>query len=565
MVDWITNEAPKVIVVGIWLAINIIIFAVTYVNYRDEDEFYYLRSLIGSSLFWARGSAACLNFNVMLILIPVCRKLISFIRGSCGCCPRVLRRQMDKNITYHKYIAYMISLHTAIHIGAHYFNFERFAEAQLAKGDDIRNYLSRLPTTSNGSWLNPIRSSDPDPTKELFKTVAGVTGVVITLCLVIIVSSSTEIIRRCYYELFWYAHHVFIIFFLGFLIHGAQMIIHKQNNLSVHPISICAEKPKTWGTSPCAIPEFEGSIPNSWIWLLVPAVIYTIERLARFISGLQRVVVTKVITHQSRAFEIQMQKKGFHAAPGQYILIQCPSVSKLEWHPFTLTSAPNDDYFSVHIRQVGDWTNALAKHFGVGGEFREPSQMPKIYVDGPYGTAAGDILDYDVAVLVGCGIGITPFASVLKSVWYKFCHPKQTPPLQRVYLFWVCPEVTAFEWFQGLLLDLEQQMRQRNTTDFLKYFIYLTSKSLNPNQARNIILHDEVYDNDALTGLKQKTNYGRPQWEVVFKDLAESHKGLSTGVFFCGPTGLSTTLHKLCNRFSNMETKTKFYYNKENF
>lgn len=29
-----------------------------------------------------------------------------------------------------------------------------------------------------------------------------------------------------------------------------------------------------------------------------------------------------------------------------------------------------------------------------------------------------DILDYDVAVLVGCGIGITPFASVLKSVWY---------------------------------------------------------------------------------------------------------------------------------------------------
>lgn len=33
-----------------------------------------------------------------------------------------------------------------------------------------------------------------------------------------------------------------------------------------------------------------------------------------------------------------MQKKGFHAAPGQYILIQCPGASHLEWHPFTLTS-----------------------------------------------------------------------------------------------------------------------------------------------------------------------------------------------------------------------------------
>ena len=29
-----------------------------------------------------------------------------------------------------------------------------------------------------------------------------------------------------------------------------------------------------------------------------------------------------------------------------------------------------------------------------------------------------DVFNYEVGVLVGAGIGITPFASVLKSIWY---------------------------------------------------------------------------------------------------------------------------------------------------
>lgn len=32
-------------------------------------------------------------------------------------------------------------------------------------------------------------------------------------------------------------------------------------------------------------------------------------------------------------------------------------------HPFTITSAPGDDYLSVHIRTLGDWTKALREEF----------------------------------------------------------------------------------------------------------------------------------------------------------------------------------------------------------
>ncbi|BAT14312.1 Os11g0537400, partial [Oryza sativa Japonica Group] len=32
-------------------------------------------------------------------------------------------------------------------------------------------------------------------------------------------------------------------------------------------------------------------------------------------------------------------------------------------HPFSITSAPQDDYVSVHIRTLGDWTRELKNVF----------------------------------------------------------------------------------------------------------------------------------------------------------------------------------------------------------
>lgn len=71
-------------------------------------------------------------------------------------------------------------------------------------------------------------------------------------------------------------------------------------------------------------------------------------------------------------------KKGFKMEVGQYIFVKCPAVSKLEWHPFTLTSAPEEDYFSIHVRIVGDWTEGLFNACGCDKqEFQEAWKLPK--------------------------------------------------------------------------------------------------------------------------------------------------------------------------------------------
>lgn len=58
-------------------------------------------------------------------------------------------------------------------------------------------------------------------------------------------------------------------------------------------------------------------------------------------------------------------------------------------HPFSITSAPGDDYLSVHIRQLGDWTQELKRVFaeacetpvsGKSGLLRADETTKKWYV-----------------------------------------------------------------------------------------------------------------------------------------------------------------------------------------
>ena len=82
--------------------------------------------------------------------------------------------------------------------------------------------------------------------------------------------------------------------------------------------------------------------------------------------------------HPSKTLELQMKKKGFHSEVGQYVFIKCPSISHLEWHPFTLSSSPEDENFSIHIRLAGDWTQALYEACGGNkNETQEAWKLPR--------------------------------------------------------------------------------------------------------------------------------------------------------------------------------------------
>lgn len=243
---------------------------------------------------------------------------------------------------------------------------------------------------------------------------------------------------------------------------------------------------------------------------------------------------------------------------GQYIFVNCPSISFLEWHPFTLTSAPEEEFFSVHIRAAGDWTRNLIRTFE-----QQHSPMPRIEVDGPFGTVSEDVFQYEVAVLVGAGIGVTPFASILKSIWYKFQRADNKLKTQKIYFYWICRETGAFAWFNNLLNSLEQEMEELGKMDFLNYRLFLTG--WDSNIAGHAALNFDRAT-DILTGLKQKTSFGRPMWDNEFSRIATAHPKSAVGVFLCGPRTLAKSLRKRCQRYSSLDPrKVQFYFNKETF
>lgn len=61
-------------------------------------------------------------------------------------------------------------------------------------------------------------------------------------------------------------------------------------------------------------------------------------------------------------------------------------------------------------------------------------KLPQCYVDGPYGTPTRQIFASEHAVLIGAGIGITPFASILQSIMYRWDPKHKFQPLASIVL-----------------------------------------------------------------------------------------------------------------------------------
>ncbi|KAF6105134.1 NADPH oxidase 4 [Phyllostomus discolor] len=388
------------------------------------------------------------------------------------------------------------------------------------------------------------------------------------LVLFLMVTASTYAMRVSQYDIFWYTHNLFFVFYMLLMLHVSGGLLKYQTNLDTHPpgcinlnrtrnrsihlpeylsehvhesfpggfskpdevtrntsVKICMEEPR-----------FQANFPQTWLWISGPLCLYCAERLYRCIRSNKPVTITSVISHPSDVMEIQMVKENFKARPGQYIILHCPSVSALENHPFTLTMCPTETKatFGVHLKIVGDWTerfrDLLLPSSSQDSEilpFVETRKYPKLYVDGPFGSPFEESLNYEVSLCVAGGIGVTPFASILNTLlddWKPY-------KLRRLYFIWF--------W-------------QENRPDYINIQLYLSQT----DGIQKII--GEKYQ-----ALNSRLYIGRPQWKLVFDEIAKFNRGKTVGVFCCGPKSISKTLHKLSNQSNAYETR--FEYNKESF
>jgi NADPH oxidase len=503
------------------------------------------------SVWISRGAGFVLTFDGTLILLPVCRTLVRWIR------PKIRWLPLDENLWFHRQVAYAMLLFTIIHTAGHYVNFFNVERTQIRPVSAIQIHYAQA---------------------------GGITGHVMLLCMLLMYTTAHHRIRQQSFETFWYTHHLFIPFLLGLYTHAVGCFVRDT-----------ADAP-----SPFAGDYFWAHCLGylGWRWELFAGGLYLIERLYREVRARRATKITRVVRHPYDAVEIQFTKPSFKYKAGQWLFMQVPSISRYQWHPFTITSCPFDPYVSVHIRQVGDFTRALGDAVGAGASqaklyddmdptamyevaLQNGQQMPELRIDGPYGAPAEDVFDNEIAVLIGTGIGVTPWASILKNIWHLRNGPDPPTRLRRVEFIWVCRETTSFEWFQTLLSSLEAQSVEAaripgvtQGVEFLKIHTYLTQR-LDADTAQNVILNSVGADVDPLTELKSRTNFGRPNFLRIFEAMrdgildrtyingVEGSVTTSVGVYFCGPSVAAREIKKAAKAATTNEVRFRFW--KEHF
>ncbi|KAK5211470.1 hypothetical protein LTR20_006172 [Exophiala xenobiotica] len=548
-----SHFAPsKIVFYVLWWGFHWGLFAFGWYKQASDPRLAGLNTLT-FSVWLSRGAGLVLSVDVLLILLPMCRNLMRFIR------PKFKFLPLDETVWFHRQCAYAMLVFTIVHVTAHYVNFFNVEKSQIRP-------------------LTAIQIHYTQP--------GGITGHIMLLCMLLMYTTAHHKIRQQSFETFWYTHHLFIPFLLGMYTHATGCFVRD----TALPFSPFAGK-QFW--THCI--GYEG-----WRWELWGGGLYLCERLWREIRSRRETKIYKVIRHPYDAMEIQFQKPSMRYKAGQWLFINVPAVSGAQWHPFTITSCPFDPYISIHVRQVGDWTKALGDALGCGPaqakQFDDMEsngiyeialsagqEMPAIRVDGPYGAPAEDVFDNEIAVLIGTGIGVTPWASVLKHIYNIRAGPNPPRRLKRVEFLWVTRSIESFEWFQTLLSSLEQQSAEAAQSvggpEFLRIHTYLTQK-VDQNTAANIYLNTVGNAVDPLTELRTKTQYGRPDFKRLFGAMRDglmdqtyldvgkeesitAQMKATVGVYFCGPGAAAREIKDACKHTSNDLVKFRFW--KEHF
>lgn len=172
-------------------------------------------------------------------------------------------------------------------------------------------------------------------------------------------------------------------------------------------------------------------------FLAFPTVLVVAERLVRVATGFHR-IPARLRVLDAETVEVSAtipSERLWRYQAGQYVFLQVPQLSMWQWHPFTVSACLGKEMW-LHIKTDGDWTGKLralaAGEEEKGKEKNEKNEKNKddisndkvteieIGINGPFGAPAQRFYDFTHTIVVGGGIGVTPFSGILADLQVSF-------------------------------------------------------------------------------------------------------------------------------------------------
>uniref|UniRef100_A0ABM5EXE9 NAD(P)H oxidase (H2O2-forming) n=1 Tax=Pogona vitticeps TaxID=103695 RepID=A0ABM5EXE9_9SAUR len=515
---FIENYRRHIICVMIFSAITAGVFAERAYYYGFPSSSMGIGETTFVGIIISRGAAASISFTYSFILLTMCRNFITFLRET------FLNHYIpfDSAVDFHRWIATGALIFSVLHTLGHVVNVYIFSVTPLS----ILACLFSHVFVNDGSQLPPKYYW------WFFETVPGMTGVLLLVVLAIMYVFATHHFRRISFQGFWITHHLYVILYILIILHGSYALIQQ---------------------------------PRFHVYFIAPALLYGADKLISLSRKKVEIGVLKAECLPSGVTNLQFQRPpDFDYRSGQWVRIACLSLGTNEYHPFTLTSAPHEDMLSLHIRAVGPWTTRLREIYSPES-IAQIGKYPKLYLDGPFGEGHQEWNKFEVSVLVGGGIGVTPFASILKDLVFKSSVGSRIL-CKKIYFIWVTRTQRQFEW----LADIIREVEENDSRDLVSVHIYITQLA-EKFDLRTTMLYicerhfQKVLNKSLFTGLRSITHFGRPPFFPFFCSLQEVHPEVKKiGVFSCGPPGMTKNVEKACQKI-NKHDQTYFVHHYENF
>ncbi|XP_058451459.1 NADPH oxidase 4-like [Malaya genurostris] len=540
------NFMFKYFLAFVWLGFNFVVFCKIFSNYHHEPRYYYLSKILGIGLCISRATAPVLNLIMALITLPMCRTFNLFMNSLFARCSiRALVFYLEKVKAVHIALGAFLIIVGMIHTLTHLANIINF----------IEHYNERFPTIN---WAVSKRDS---VFRLLIATPTGFSGCVMMIALFAIAYFSSRQMRDRFYNNFITSHHLFIVFYGMMFYHPLSNILKYQSNVKAHPNgcdlidenifrndsvlqAICKEDP-----------EFTVDEKHAWIWPLIGLSVYVLDVTYRYLiihSNSKRVSTLQSYVLPGNGIYLKLRftcNKQISVKPGQYVLIQCPALSTLEWHPFSVVDFPTaiHNTVSLAIAVRGDWTQKLYDAVLEKERFKKSSggieyyRRIKFLLDGPYPSPMASMLTNERIVYIAAGVGITPFAGFVRYLLNMNAnHPS------RIHLIWIVKNAEMFTWFADEIAKLQDRFWKQNKPDRFTMKFYWTQ-----NYNQNMI---EEYFSDYPT-LKARIYKGRPIWEEVFMELVTLYPRKPVTIYSCGPRSLTKDVKSFCRQHRKHECK----------
>ncbi|KAK9997755.1 hypothetical protein SO802_022441 [Lithocarpus litseifolius] len=253
---FLQDNWQRVWVILLWIGVMSGLFAYKYVQYRNKAAY----EVMGHCVCMAKGAAETLKLNMALILLPVCRNTITWLRNKTTLGAVI---PFDDNLNFHQMIAGGIAIGVGIHSIFHMVcDFPRLILASSDRYEPMETFFGKQPLKY---W-------------NFVKSVEGVTGIIMVVLMAISFTLAFPWLRRSKpnlpkflknltgFNAFWYTHHLFIIVYALLILHGLQLYLIKE-----------------WYKK------------TTWMYLAVPLALYICERLIRaFRSSVEPVSILKV-------------------------------------------------------------------------------------------------------------------------------------------------------------------------------------------------------------------------------------------------------------------------------